>query len=120
MVSSPNTSMLPDFGLVEADDGAQQHRFARARSADHAHHLARHHIQIEMIVDQIAAKLVDEAAHADDRFAHIPITEKKIENARIEHDDEENGFHHRARGELADAWPRSSPRAGLRNSRQAR
>ena len=65
-VSCPNTLMLPDERIVEADDGAQQHRFARARSADHAQHFAALHIQIEMIVDDLAAEAVHQPAHADD------------------------------------------------------
>ena len=53
-------------GLVEADDGAQQHRLARARAAHHAQHFAAIDIQIDMVVDDLVAEAVDQAADLDD------------------------------------------------------
>ena len=89
---------------LEADDRAHQHRFAGARSADDAEDFARPHVEVEMVVDDCVAELVDEAANADrivevfgphrvgggklfgnlfvDFFAHQfhPIDEKKTAN----------------------------------------
>ena len=56
----PNTSMLPSRGLDQADDGAQQHRLAGARAADHAQHLAAIDVEIDMVVDDLVAEAVDQ------------------------------------------------------------
>ena len=60
--------MRAGLDLVEADDGAQQHRLAGARAADHAQHFAAIDVEIEMIVQELVAEAVDQAAHLDDDF----------------------------------------------------
>ena len=67
----------------EPDDGAQQHRFARARSADDAKDLGGSHIEGKMVEHDLVAEADDEVAHLDDRslrHRHIPIEAKKIAN----------------------------------------
>src|SRR6202012_2122446 len=67
------------------------HRLAGAGATDDAQHLAAHDVEIEMVVDDGPAEAVNETAHLDDdvallvvfsaRVAHMPSTEKMIENA---------------------------------------
>src|SRR5581483_9920337 len=76
--------------LVEPDDRAQQHRLARAGAADDAHHLAAPDIEIQMIVHDVIAEGVHQAAHLDHHVApparlpvaahaQIPRIENRIE-----------------------------------------
>ncbi len=70
----------------EADDGARQHRLARAGRADKAQNLAALHIEIEAVQNLGCAELHRDIAHPDDRVGyfrrhrHIPIDAKKIAN----------------------------------------
>ena len=59
---------LAGVGSPQAEDRAHQHRLARARAADHAQDLAGHHVEVQAVVDDLVAELVDQSAHADDRF----------------------------------------------------
>ena len=68
---------------LQADDRAHQHRFAGARSADHAEHLAAPDVEIEPVMDDLVAEAVLQAADADDRLVVVgghqfkPIAVKK-------------------------------------------
>ncbi len=66
-------------GLLEPQDGAQQDRLAGPRAADDGDDLAAPHLEIDAVVDRLAAEARDQVAHADDGFAHRPIREKKME-----------------------------------------
>ncbi len=89
----PKTSMFAFPGFVEAYDGTQQHRLAGTGSAHHAQHFAAIDVQIQMIVNDLAAESVDQAPDADhDIFLvhivfvflschQIPSTENMTENA---------------------------------------
>jgi hypothetical protein len=74
-------------GPLEPDYGAQQHRFAAARAADDAQHLAAPDIEIEAVVDRLRAEPRHQPAHPDDdivgarRHRHIFSSENRIENA---------------------------------------
>src|SRR5450759_4466241 len=57
--------------LVEADDRAQQHRLAAAGTTDHAEDLAAVNVEIEIIVHDLRAELVAQAAHLDHRVARV-------------------------------------------------
>ncbi len=54
---------------LEPDDRAHQHRFAGARSADHAEDLAAPHVEIEAVVDDLVAERVAQPPHRDDDLA---------------------------------------------------
>ena len=56
---------LPGIGRAQAEDGAHQHRFAGARTANHAENFATAHIQVQAIVHGLAAETVDQSAQAD-------------------------------------------------------
>ena len=63
-----------DLALVrrlQADDRAQQHRLAGARAADHAENLAAADVEVEVVVDDLLAEAVAQAAHRDDRLAAL-------------------------------------------------
>ena len=72
----------------QTDDGAGQHRLARARRADKAEDLAALHIEIEILEDQAILEADREIAHADDRIvdgvrhrrAYMSMVAKKIAN----------------------------------------
>ena len=51
----------------QADDGPQEDRFARTRTADHAHDLAGFDQEFEAVVDHLGAELSAQAAHLDGR-----------------------------------------------------
>jgi hypothetical protein len=53
---------------VEADDGAQQHRLAGAGAADHPDHLARHDLEVEVVMHDLPPELGPQAVHPDDRI----------------------------------------------------
>ncbi len=70
-------------GADQADDAPQQDGFARPRSADDAHDLAREHVQVGAVMDHLTAEPGLEAAHPDDRLVHrrhTPRYENRIEN----------------------------------------
>ena len=52
---------------VQTDNGAQQDRLARPRSADNAQHLAPLHIEIEVLMNRHRPEAIGETSHADDR-----------------------------------------------------
>src|SRR4030081_715775 len=70
----------------EADDGARQHRLARAGRTDEAEDFAPLHVEIEPVEDLGRAELHRDVADPDDgvlhfrRHRHIPIDAKKIAN----------------------------------------
>ena len=114
--STPKTRIEPAAGPVEPDDRAQQHRLAGARAADDAEHLAAVDVEIEIVVDDLTAEAVDEAADLDDRLAmgqcchgcvlarHQTFTSREEDREdRVEHDDEEDREHHRSRGQPPEA-----------------
>jgi hypothetical protein len=51
----------PRIRPMEAENAAQQHRFAGARPADHAEDLVTANIQVKSIVDHLGAEAVDQA-----------------------------------------------------------
>ncbi|MNE02026.1 hypothetical protein D3C80_944870 [compost metagenome] len=59
----------PALGLLQADDGVEQHRLAGARTPDHAQDLAAPHVQIEVLMDHPVAELAQQAAHLDEVLA---------------------------------------------------
>lgn len=63
---------------AQADDAAQQHRLAGARSADHAENLAATDVQVETVVHGLAAEAVDQSAYLDQCVVarHQPISMK--------------------------------------------
>ena len=60
---------LPGIGRAQAEDGAHQHRFAGARAANHAEDFAAADVQIQAVVHGLAAKAIDQPAHADGQVA---------------------------------------------------
>src|SRR3546814_2812246 len=73
---------LAGIGRLEADDRAHQHRFSGARASDHPENLAAADIEIEILMDDLFAEAVLQAATADDRFTTVghqihPIQVKK-------------------------------------------
>src|SRR5690606_14940066 len=54
---------------LQADDGAQQHRLAAARTAHHAEDLAAEHIEVETVVHAVAIEPVDQRAHLSQALA---------------------------------------------------
>src|SRR5690606_37445242 len=58
-------------GAPQADNGAQQHRFARARTADHAEDLTREGVQIQVLVHGLLAEAVDQPADRHQGFAFV-------------------------------------------------
>ena len=98
----PNTSIRARGRPVEADDRAQQHRLAGARAADDAQHLAAVDVEVEMVVDDLRAEPVDEAAHRDDgrRIAASGVRSPRRRGSRTtasSDDDEEDRLDHRRR-----------------------
>ncbi len=96
--------------VVQADDGAQQDRFAGARAAHHAQHFAAQDVEIDVVVHDGVAECVDEPADADHDLAgadvffhHMPSTEKSTENPASSTMIEEDRFDDGARRQLADA-----------------
>ena len=67
--SWPNTSIVPARLRHQAEDGARQHRLARAGGADEAEDLAAIDIEVEALHDQSVAEADLEVADADDRLA---------------------------------------------------
>jgi hypothetical protein len=60
---SPEDLDAPRYGLVQPQDGTQQHRLARAGSADDAKHFAATNIQVKAVMNDLPAKLVADPAH---------------------------------------------------------
>src|SRR5690606_10423903 len=58
-------------GAPQADNGAQQHRFARARTADHAEELTREDGQIQVFLHGLLAEAVDQPADLHQGFAFV-------------------------------------------------
>src|SRR5690606_33212152 len=58
-------------GAPQADTGAQQHRFARARTADHAADLTRDGVQLQDVVPGPLAEVVDQPADLHQGFAFV-------------------------------------------------
>src|SRR5690606_12113295 len=56
---------------AQSDDGAQQHRFARARTADHAEDLTRQDVQIQVLVHGLLAEAVDQPADLHQGVAFV-------------------------------------------------
>ena len=59
------------FRHLQADDRAQQHRLAGAGAADHAEDLAAAEGEVELVVDDLFAERIAQAAHLDDRVAAV-------------------------------------------------
>jgi hypothetical protein len=56
---------LARVGRAQPDQRAHQHRFAAARTADHAQDLAGAYVQVEVLVHRLRTEAVEHAAHAD-------------------------------------------------------
>ena len=63
---------LPRHRLLQADNGVEQHRLARARAPDQAHDLASAHGEIHPIVHDAAFESVDQAPNFDGRLVCWP------------------------------------------------
>src|SRR5690606_38040572 len=63
-----------------ADDRTHQHRFAAARTTDHADDLALAHVQVQAVMHDLRTESVDQPAHADDGVigAHQPTCMNQI------------------------------------------
>src|SRR5687767_7208421 len=75
-------------GRHEAGDAAQQHRFARARRAGHAQHLAAHDVKVEIVENQLGPETLRQAANADKRPCQVasmhrqyPLAERNMANS---------------------------------------
>src|SRR5262249_22181262 len=72
----------PGLRPVQPGQRPQQHRLAGARAAGDAQHLARHHVQAQVVVHALRAKAVDDAAGAEQgRRLHSPTFSKNTENS---------------------------------------
>src|SRR3546814_20174113 len=60
-----SSDLFPLIGNLKANDRTHQHRFARARSADHTQNLSPAHVEIQMFMHDLIAKTVAQAAHTD-------------------------------------------------------
>src|SRR5690348_15728918 len=56
-------------GMIEADNGAKQHRLAGTRTADDAEHFAAAHVKVQAVMDHLLAEAIDQAADRNDRLA---------------------------------------------------
>ena len=54
--STPNSLIVPDCLRSQAENGAQQHRFAGARGADKAEDLAAPDVERQLVEDQLVAE----------------------------------------------------------------
>src|SRR5216684_8016739 len=59
--------------LVEADDGAQQHRLAGARAAHQSDDLAAKYVEIEIVMDDVVAELGAHAAQPEHDLASVAV-----------------------------------------------
>jgi len=55
-------------GPAQADDAAQQHRFAAAGAADHGENFAFVQVQVEVLVHALAAEAIAQATDFDHRL----------------------------------------------------
>src|SRR6266436_727335 len=84
-VNPENLDASADLG-DKADDGARQHRLARAGRTDEAKDFAALHVEIEPVQNLGSAELNRDIANSDNgvlhlgRHRHIPIEAKKIAN----------------------------------------
>src|SRR3546814_7514393 len=60
-----SSDLFPLIGNLKANDRTHQHRFARARSADHTQNLSPAHVEIQMFMHDLIAKTVAQTAHTD-------------------------------------------------------
>src|SRR6185503_15221444 len=63
-------------GVVQPDDGAQQHRLAGARAADQTHDLALEHIEIELVMHHLVAELGAHAAQLQHDVAAVAVIDQ--------------------------------------------
>ena len=62
--------------LVEADDGAQQHRFAGSRTAHKPDNFAAKYVEIEVVVDDVVAELGAHAAQLEHDVAAVSVVDQ--------------------------------------------
>ena len=68
--------MVPMVAPIEADDGAQQHGLAGARSADQPDHLAAKYVEVEIVVNDVVAELRAHAAQLQHDVAAVAMIDE--------------------------------------------
>ena len=71
---------LARVGHLKPDDRPHQHRLAGTRTADHAQDLARPHVEVQPVVDDLIAEAVAQAADPDDVVRHPQFHPIQVKN----------------------------------------
>jgi len=68
----PQHAHVASLGAAQAKDGAQQHGFSRAGTANEPQHLAGQHVQVQVLVHGHRAETVGDAPQRDDGRVRHP------------------------------------------------